>query len=755
MDNMKRATAEQLIKNYFYQLTNGCGMTDCNNENCASNGRLKLSSNDAAALALKLFHEKAQLCIHRGCFFTETLLLSTIKSCKDVGSYKELVHSIGKVFSDPKSLNKSFLLSEPKKLDGATLFVDVEAMKRIYAALYEIGDSSIENALINSVETLSTAVEMELLYKNPNCKDPQYLNQFILIFVNSMLQSPEYLERALPRFLKALCQLPVSAQAQLVRIWCTFPVEDIRHMVETLQQLITYRVLTGPSAVDHVPVHDDDVIVNSAKTMKLLYFVSIIEGHKRNPVELSDHQNDTMDSVAANTSFFQDPLVRELKLKSSDCHQPLLSYDEFVNEPLNDQIEVDRDYTHFKSDHQHKFSFLNHTFLLSTATKGLGLFYDNRVRMYSERRLTMLYSLVHGHQHAPFLRLKVRRDNLIGDALVRLEMSAQDNPLDLKKQLVVEFEGEQGIDEGGVSKEFFQLVVEEIFNPDYGMFTYDPESRICWFNPTSFESDAQFRLIGLVVGLAIYNNIILDIHFPMVVYRKLFGKNGMFKDLADSHPSLYKSLKNMLEYPGNVKEDFMCTFKIGYTDVFGSSLSHDLKENGGDIPVTNENKVEYVNLYADFILNKSIEKQFNAFKTGFDMVVGDSPLMTFFRPDEVELLVCGSKELDFEALESATDYDGGLTKDSPLIKWFWEIVHNFTLEQKRQLLMFTTGSDRVPVGGLSKVKLIIAKNGSDSLRLPTAHTCFNVLLLPEYSSKEKLEERLLKAINNAKGFGLL
>lgn len=65
------------------------------------------------------------------------------------------------------------------------------------------------------------------------------------------------------------------------------------------------------------------------------------------------------------------------------------------------------------------------------------------------------------------------------------------------------------------------------------------------------------------------------------------------------------------------------------------------------------------------------------------------------------------------------------------------------------------GSDRVPVGGLSRLKLIIARNGPDSDRLPTSHTCFNVLLLPEYSSKEKLEDRLLKAINYSKGFGML
>lgn len=65
----------------------------------------------------------------------------------------------------------------------------------------------------------------------------------------------------------------------------------------------------------------------------------------------------------------------------------------------------------------------------------------------------------------------MRRDRLIDDALVELEMIAVENPSDLKKQLVVEFEGEQVVDEGGVSKEFFQLIVEEIFNPDYGMFT--------------------------------------------------------------------------------------------------------------------------------------------------------------------------------------------------------------------------------------------------------------------------------------------
>ena len=71
-------------------------------------------------------------------------------------------------------------------------------------------------------------------------------------------------------------------------------------------------------------------------------------------------------------------------------------------------------------------------------------------------------------QSNPYLKLQVRRDHIVEDALVELEVVVLENPQDLKKQLMVEFDSEQGIDEGGLSKEFFQLIVEEIFNADYG-----------------------------------------------------------------------------------------------------------------------------------------------------------------------------------------------------------------------------------------------------------------------------------------------
>uniref|UniRef100_A0AAQ4QF58 HECT-type E3 ubiquitin transferase n=1 Tax=Gasterosteus aculeatus aculeatus TaxID=481459 RepID=A0AAQ4QF58_GASAC len=425
---------------------------------------------------------------------------------------------------------------------------------------------------------------------------------------------------------------------------------------------------------------------------------------------------------------------------------------------------MDKDFTFFKVNAETKFSFQSCPFILSVITKNQGLYYDNRIRMYSERRLTALYSMVQGQQPNPYLKLKVRRDHIIDDALVR-------NPSDLKKQLFVEFEGEQGVDEGGVSKEFFQLVLEEIFNPDIGMFSYDDDTKLFWFNSSSLENEAQYTLVGLVLGLAIYNNCILDVHFPMVVYRKLMGKKGTYLDLPDCHPdppsdrnqttatgfltsllflqSLFQSLKKLLEYGGNVEEDMMLTYQISHTDLFGNPMLHDLKEEGDQIPVTADNRQEFVDTYADYVLNKSVERQFKAFRKGFLMVTKESPLKYLFRPEE------SRDKLDFEALEKTTEYDGGYSKDSQIVKDFWETIHSFGEEQKRLFLQFTTGTDRAPVGGLGKLKMIIAKNGSDTDRLPTSHTCFNALLLPEYSSKDKLRERLLKAITYAKGFGML
>ncbi|KAG7305263.1 hypothetical protein JYU34_009308, partial [Plutella xylostella] len=401
----------------------------------------------------------------------------------------------------------------------------------------------------------------------------------------------------------------------------------------------------------------------------IVYYASIIggvveAGARESEVRLppADPLGDALDSwlprVGRGGTPPPDPLAVELSVDVLDARRPLVPFDEFYNEVLSDTVEMDKDFANYKTELSNgkKFSFLRYPFILTTASKSLGLYYENRIRMYSERRASLLQAAVGAAPPEPFLRLRVRRASLIADALVELEMVAMERPLDLKKQLVVEFVGEQGVDEGGVSKEFFQLAVDQLFHPDYGMFTCQPDTGTVWFNPTSFESEGQFTLAGVVLGLAIYNHVILAVSFPMAVYRKLLGKKGSFEDLADWNPVLYSGLQDMLQYTGeDLEQVYLQSFRVGYTDVFGTALTHDLKPDGGSVPVTQDNKREFVDLYADFLLNTSVESQFGAFRRGFAMVTHESSLPALFRPEELETLVCGSKNFDFKELESSTE----------------------------------------------------------------------------------------------------
>ncbi|XP_076252231.1 ubiquitin protein ligase E3A isoform X2 [Rhynchophorus ferrugineus] len=726
---------------------------------------------------------------------TEQALYDIIDECEANETYSPLIRTLGEIFSSIENLSKSFVKEpfsptapnipehsdevkmnkeELRHLEGeqdkdedscakssksAILPVDLPALRRAYNALFKLKTSIFENSLVNALVTLAGNLQMELPTRKETDNHDDIVNVLLIVFEIPALGSGDFLETALPAICRASQWLPVEVQATLARMWAGPGRNTIRNILENLQQLITLRVIVTPFHRDFF-IQDENVITSATKLMKILYYANMLAGvlespALRNVYEISDTMDESLLAVKLNKSITpEDPMARVLGIHVLDCRKPYLPFSEFYNEPLSDAVEMDRDFANFKSE-LGKFSFMNYPFILTPATKTMGLYFDNRIRMYSERRISLLQA-VSGQPSNPYLRLKVRRDNIIDDALVELEMISMENPNDLKKQLVVEFEGEQGIDEGGVSKEFFQLVIEEIFNPDYAMFTMQNETQTVWFNPTSFEISAQFTLIGIVLGLAIYNNVILAVNFPMVLYRKLMGRKGSFEDLLDWNPVLYNSLKQMLEYTESDFEDvFMQTFSISYQDVFGTVINYDLLDKGDKIPVTQENKYEFVDLYADFLLNKSVEKQFRAFYKGFQMVVDESPLEQLFRPEEIELLICGSKNFDFGELEISTEYDGGYSNDTQIIKDFWSVVHAFSLEDKRKLLQFTTGSDRVPIGGLSRLKLVIAKNGPDSDRLPTAHTCFNVLLLPEYSSKEKLKDRLVKAINYSKGFGML
>ncbi|ORX67806.1 HECT-domain-containing protein [Linderina pennispora] len=397
-------------------------------------------------------------------------------------------------------------------------------------------------------------------------------------------------------------------------------------------------------------------------------------------------------------------------------------------------------------------AFCTYPFLLSPTTKSEIIKIESVIMMRTELQDSFFRAMFTGVT-CPYLVLEVRRDSLVRDTLYQLDLKMSQ---DLRKQLKVRFVGEEGVDEGGVQKEFFQLIVRDVFSVKYGIFTANNESHYFWFTPGSDPSkDAleEMRLTGLLIGLAVYNAVILDIHLPPAMYKKLLGVPATRQDLKQFDPTLYRGLMQLHKLTDEELEYLERTFEVEYEE-FGELRTHELVPGGASIPLTVANRDQFIDKYVDFIFNVSCNKQFTEFKAGFDRICGGS-FVRCMRPEELELLVCGSSDLDFGALENSTIYDGGYAKDTPVIQFFWKTVRGFSDELKRKLLFFATSSDRVPIGGLSKLHFVIAKNGGDSDRLPTSHTCFNVLLLPEYKTVEKLRERLLTAIHNSEGFGMI
>lgn len=215
--------------------------------------------------------------------------------------------------------------------------------------------------------------------------------------------------------------------------------------------------------------------------------------------------------------------------------------------------------------------------------------------------------------------IQVHRSQILDDSIENLSKISTS----LKNPLKVTFIGEPGDDGGGVKKEYFQLLIKEIFHPHRDMFVPKNNNSYYWFNSHSFELPLMFEFVGMILGLSIYNTTLLDVKFPRILYKKLLAPESQvfdsLSDLAEIEPDFMNSFKYMLE-TNDPLESMELTFEA-VTEVFGEHIRHPLKPYGNIIQVSQSNKYEYVKLYSDWLINKSIEKQFKAFKRGFYRVV--------------------------------------------------------------------------------------------------------------------------------------
>uniref|UniRef100_A0A8C6S832 HECT and RLD domain containing E3 ubiquitin protein ligase 4 n=1 Tax=Neogobius melanostomus TaxID=47308 RepID=A0A8C6S832_9GOBI len=336
----------------------------------------------------------------------------------------------------------------------------------------------------------------------------------------------------------------------------------------------------------------------------------------------------------------------------------------------------------------------------------------------------------------PCLILIVRRENIVGDTMEVLRKSKN---VDYKKPLKVIFVGEEAVDAGGVRKEFFLLIMKELLDPKYGMFRYFEDSRLIWFSHKTFEDIDLFNLIGVICGLAIYNLTIVELNFPVALYKKLLKRNPTLDDLKELMPDVGRSLQHLLDYTEDDLEEIFC---LNFTPV--SSIVH--------IIVTlfvvrlSFRRQEFVDAYVDYVFNRAVAPLFECFYAGFHKVCGGK-VLELFQPNELQAMVIGNTNYDWTELEK-------YWADHPTIRLFWEVFHELPLEKKKQFLLFLTGSDRIPILGMKSLKLVIQPTRGGEHYLPVAHTCFNLLDLPKYTSLEILRNKLLQAIDHNQGFNL-
>ncbi|KAI0708195.1 hypothetical protein C8T65DRAFT_740208 [Cerioporus squamosus] len=379
--------------------------------------------------------------------------------------------------------------------------------------------------------------------------------------------------------------------------------------------------------------------------------------------------------------------------------------------------------------------------------------FDNKRNYFNQQ----LHRRPHNREHHGTLQLNVRRQRVFEDSFQYLQRKTGEQ---IKYgKLSVRFYDEEGVDAGGVTREWFQILARQMFDPNYALFqpcaadklTYQP-NRASWVNP---EHLSFFKFVGRIIGKAIYDGRLLDAYFARSLYRQLLGKQVDYKDVEWVDPEYYNSLCWILE---NDPSPLDLTFSVE-ADEFGVMKIVELKEGGASIPVTNENKKEFVQLSANYRLYSSIKDQIESLVAGFYEII-PKDLVSIFNEQELELLISGTPDIDVDEWRSATEYNG-YTSSDPVIVWWWRALKSFNREERAKVLSFATGTSRVPLGGFVELQGVqgtqrfsIHKAYGDTDRLPQAHTCFNQIDLPQYSSYEMLRQQLLLAINEGgEGFG--
>ncbi|XP_032669055.1 probable E3 ubiquitin-protein ligase HERC4 isoform X2 [Odontomachus brunneus] len=628
----------------------------------------------------------------------------------------ELITYLETVFRSQACINGSFLRANDAHYgcSGQHHGIDIDRAIKLFAVISKLENSTIQ-------ELIFTCITDSLLPSFAiSPPDVESLRVYLTLPLYHGFVDPMNYNSLQYPFSKAMLDLKLEARIIVGKWWSKAPAYYFERLVRIYKYVVLHFV-KRPTA--DKSVEWNTAIESALNLLKFLYKENVTKEGMRVPYE-TFHLPDLMHFIDIRADY--------LKWLMEDS-----------------------------SSNRHKIYFCNYSFILDAEAKTVLLETDQAIQMQSAMNEAASRAIRHilfhmntdsidARHHNQFVTLNVSRENIVTDTLTQL---SQYDPHDLKKPLRVKFHDEEAEDAGGVKKEFFMLLLREILDPKYGMFKQYEETRTIWFIEDSFEDEVMYFLIGLLCGLAIYNFIIINLPFPLALYKKLLRESVGLNDVKNLSPIIARSMQSILDYnEPDFEEVFSLNFEVN-REAFGEQKTFELIPGGSKVPVTLKNKKQFVDLYVDYILNKSVESHFKAFHEGFHRVCGGK-VLELFHSHELMSVVVGNENYDWEQLQKNATYKEGYSENDPTIVLFWQVFHKLTLEEKKKFLLFLTGSDRIPIQGMKAIRITIQPM-SDERFLPVAHTCFNLLDLPRYQTRERLKYKLLQAIQQTQGFSLV
>ena len=358
-----------------------------------------------------------------------------------------------------------------------------------------------------------------------------------------------------------------------------------------------------------------------------------------------------------------------------------------------------------------------------------------------------------------FCQIDINRKNYV------VESMKQINKVDLYKELKINFIGEVSYDAGGIEREWFTILFQNLEGEKLNLFHISDSQEFSYIiNPFLKNTNKNleyFNFIGKLIGKALLDNITINICFNKLIYKLILEEEITFDDLVFIDTPLYNSLKNLKNTNINNLNDLNLYYTIEQNDINGQIHTFNLIKNGNEIPIKTID--DYIKKRIDFMISQ-IEIFCKEIRNSLYKLI-PKEILEKMTSDELELIINGKPFIDIEEWKSFTQYREPLNSNSQIIIWFWEIMSNLNQNQLSNFLQFSTGTARVPIGGFAELE---SNRGNISrftiVEIPfvngcknyiKAHTCFNRIELPNFPRKDLMKDAI-EFIGNCEilGFGI-